>query len=189
MNDVIASPFGFPAVRRKKVTAAFDGGRLTSDGGVLLLAQAVRELRICARLYCRSARSLSRDPFAGRHLAWAVLTICCDYEDADDLDALRDDPGFRPALGELPGSGAGLASQPMVSRWENAPTTREQVRMATAMVSICSTSYPAAFRPRCAGKRQDRLKLSGRWSIIARKTPKMGEANGRGSQVPDPESG
>jgi len=50
MNDVIASPFGFPAVRRKKVTAAFDGGRLTSDGGVLLLAQAERELRICAQL-------------------------------------------------------------------------------------------------------------------------------------------
>jgi hypothetical protein len=30
-------PFGFPAIERKKVVAAFDGGRLTSDGGVLLL--------------------------------------------------------------------------------------------------------------------------------------------------------
>ena len=29
-------PFSFPAVERKKVTAAFDGGRLTSDGGVML---------------------------------------------------------------------------------------------------------------------------------------------------------
>lgn len=42
--------FAFPAVRRKKVTAAFDGGRLTSDGGVLLLAQAEREMRICEQL-------------------------------------------------------------------------------------------------------------------------------------------
>ena len=25
-------PFGFPAIERKKVVAAFDGGRLTSDG-------------------------------------------------------------------------------------------------------------------------------------------------------------
>jgi hypothetical protein len=51
-----------------------------------------------------------------------VFAIACGYEDADDLDALRDDPGFRLALGKLPGSGAGLASQPTMSRWENAPT-------------------------------------------------------------------
>lgn len=42
--------FGFPAVRRKKVSAAFDGGRLTSDGGVLLLAQAERRMGICEQL-------------------------------------------------------------------------------------------------------------------------------------------
>ena len=33
-------PFSFPSVERKKVTAAFDGGRITSDGGVMLLAAA-----------------------------------------------------------------------------------------------------------------------------------------------------
>ena len=43
-------PFGFPAICRKKVTAAFDGGRLTSDGGVLLLAQAERRMGIAERL-------------------------------------------------------------------------------------------------------------------------------------------
>lgn len=50
MNDDIASSFGFPAVGRKKVTAALDGGRLTSDGGVLLLAQAERAMGMCQRL-------------------------------------------------------------------------------------------------------------------------------------------
>ncbi|WP_459665737.1 transposase, partial [Novosphingobium sp. 11B] len=50
MNDASPSRFGFPAVGRKKITAAFDGGRLTSDGGVLLLAQAERELDICRQL-------------------------------------------------------------------------------------------------------------------------------------------
>lgn len=45
-----APVFSFPAVGRKKVTAAFDGGRLTSDGGVLLLAQAEREMAICGVL-------------------------------------------------------------------------------------------------------------------------------------------
>jgi len=33
-------PFAFPAVASKKITAAFDGGRITSEGGVMVLAQA-----------------------------------------------------------------------------------------------------------------------------------------------------
>ena len=40
MHDDTIETFGFPAVGRKKVTAAFDGGRITSDGGVMLLAAA-----------------------------------------------------------------------------------------------------------------------------------------------------
>ncbi len=42
--------FGFPAVERKEVTAAFDGGRLTSDSGVVLLSLAERRLGITERL-------------------------------------------------------------------------------------------------------------------------------------------
>jgi hypothetical protein len=40
MPDDTPATFPFPAVGRKKITAAFDGGRLSSDGGVMLLAQA-----------------------------------------------------------------------------------------------------------------------------------------------------
>jgi hypothetical protein len=50
MNEDILLPFDLPAVRRKKVSAAFDGGRITSDGGVMLLAQAERRLGIADRL-------------------------------------------------------------------------------------------------------------------------------------------
>ena len=35
MRDDTIEAFGFPAIGRKKLTAAFDGGRITSDGGVL----------------------------------------------------------------------------------------------------------------------------------------------------------
>jgi hypothetical protein len=38
MSEDTLLPFESPAVGRKKVAAAFDGGRLTSDGGVMLLA-------------------------------------------------------------------------------------------------------------------------------------------------------
>ena len=48
----------------------------------------------------------------------------------------------RLALGKLPGSGAGLASQPTMSRWENAPTTRELARMMGEMIGIYCASYP-----------------------------------------------
>ena len=50
MTDDTTPTFSFPAVSRKRITAAFDGGRLSSDGGVMLLAQAERRLGIAERL-------------------------------------------------------------------------------------------------------------------------------------------
>ena len=144
-SDDSAPRFSFPAIGRKKLAAAFDGGRITSDGGVLLLAQAERAMGICRRLAaCIADR---RDPSRVIHalddiLRARIFAIACGYEDADDLDTLRDDPGFRLALGKLPGSGAGLASQPTMSRWENAPTTRELAKLMGAMIAIYCDSYP-----------------------------------------------
>ena len=83
--DDSATPISFPSVGRKKLTAAFDGGRLTSDGGVLLLAQAERAMGICGRLAaCIADR---RDPTRVTHklddiLRARILAICCGYEDA-----------------------------------------------------------------------------------------------------------
>ena len=50
MTDDSLLPFSLPSVERKKVTAAFDGGRLSSDGGVVLLALAERRIGIADRL-------------------------------------------------------------------------------------------------------------------------------------------
>ena len=50
MTDDTILPFSFPAVHAKKVTAAFDGGRLTSNGGVMLLAMAERRLGLADNL-------------------------------------------------------------------------------------------------------------------------------------------
>jgi hypothetical protein len=137
-------PFNFPAVERKKVTAAFDGGRITSDGGVMLLAAVERELGIAARL--ASLVTDPRNPLLVTHsvvdiLRARMLAIACGYEDADDLDHLRTDPGFKLACGRLPDSGNDLCSQPTVSRWENAPTLREVLRMTYAMIDTYCASY------------------------------------------------
>ncbi len=147
MHDDTIESFGFPAVRRKKVTAAFDGGRITSDGGVMLLAAAERRLGIAQRL--ASLISDPRNPLLVTHsipdiLRARMLAIACGYEDADDLDHLRTDPGFKLACGRLPDSGDDLCSQPTVSRWENAPTLREVVRMTYATIDIYCASYSRA---------------------------------------------
>jgi hypothetical protein len=60
MSDDTLLPFSFPAVQRKRVTAAFDGGRLTSDGGVVLLAEAERRLCLADKL--AAVISDHRDP-------------------------------------------------------------------------------------------------------------------------------
>src|SRR3954451_1756093 len=144
MSDPTAAAFTFPSVRGKKLTAAFDGGRLTSDGGVLLLAQAARRLGLADKLAAvipdRRAPRRIRHPLSEILLA-RILAIACGYEDADDLDHLRTDPAFKLACARLPESGGELCSQPTVSRWENAPSLREVVRMTYAMIDLYCASY------------------------------------------------
>jgi hypothetical protein len=50
MTDNTIPLFSFPAVEGKKVTATFYDGRITSDGGVMLLAMAERRLGVAERL-------------------------------------------------------------------------------------------------------------------------------------------
>jgi hypothetical protein len=151
MSDDNLLPFSFPAVQRKKITAAFDGGRITSDGGVMLLAQAERRLGIAERL--AQVIPDRRDPDRVTHLLPDILlrarifAIACGYEDADDLDRLRCDPAFKLACGRLPDSGIDLCSQPTISRWENAPALRDLIRLTGVMVDLYCASYatpPAA---------------------------------------------
>ncbi len=145
MSEDTLLPFDFPAVGRKKVTAAFGGGRLTSDGGVMLLAAAERHLGIADRLAALIADP--RDQKLVTHngsdiLRARIFAIACGYEDANDLDHLRSDTGFKLTCGRLPDSGPDLCSQPTVSRWENAPTRHEVAAMSYAMIDICCVSYP-----------------------------------------------
>jgi hypothetical protein len=143
-NDTIL-PFSFPAVHTKKVTAAFDGGRLTSNGGVMLLAMAERRLGLAdnlARVFpdrrdpTRVVHSLV-DMFRAR-----MFAICCGYEDADDLDHLRSDPAFKLACGRLPDTGRDLCSQPTLSRLENSPRLRDVIRLTYTLVDAWMDSYP-----------------------------------------------
>ena len=144
MPDDSLLPFDLPAVRHKKLSLAFDGGRLSSDAGVLLLRQVERRLGLAERLAaCLRDR---RDPLRIEHplaqmLRLRMLAIAAGYEDADDCDALRHDPAFKLAVGRLPDSDPPLCSQPTMSRLENAPSRIEVARLMAAMVDLFCASY------------------------------------------------
>jgi hypothetical protein len=145
MDDDNVLAFDLPAVCRKKVSAAFDGGRLSSDGGVLLLREVERKLGVAERLAgCLvDRRDCSRiDHGIVEMLRLRMFAIAAGYEDADDCDSLRDDPAFKLAVGRLPETGAPLCSQPTMSRLENAPSKIAIARMMAAMVDLFCASYP-----------------------------------------------
>lgn len=144
-DDDTLLPFSLPSICQKKITAAFDGGLISSDGGVLLLAGADQRLGLVDTL--AAIIPDHRDPAKITHtmsdiLRARILAIACGYPDADDLDDLRKDPAFKLACGRLPESGDDLASQPTMSRWENAPDLRTLIRLTYATVDLWCDSYP-----------------------------------------------
>jgi hypothetical protein len=135
---------GLSPAAGKPLIARFDGGQLSSDGGLLALREVEQRLGLAERL-----ATCIDDPRAServRHgladiLRFRMLMIAAGYEDGNDADSLRHDPVFKLALNRLP-DGAALCSQPTISRLENLPDLRALLRMARAMVGL----YCASFR-------------------------------------------
>ncbi|MDE0175515.1 MAG: IS1380 family transposase [Defluviicoccus sp.] len=146
MTEDSLLPFDLPAAERKKVTADFAGGLISSDGGLVLLRAAERRLGLAEAL--AGCIREWRDPALVTHtlpamLRFRMFAIACGYEDADDCDALRGDPLFKLAGGRAPVSGRDLCSQPTMSRLENAPSRIEVARMTAALVDLFCRSFPA----------------------------------------------
>ena len=134
---------GLSPVRGKPVVAKFDGGRLSSDGGLLVLREVEARLDVAERL-----AACITDPRAPGQLThrlaeivrFRLLMIAAGYEDGNDATHLRVDPMFKMAL-DLPPSGRDLCSQPTISRLENVPDPRTLLRMGGAMVDLYCESY------------------------------------------------
>ncbi|ADU14090.1 IS1380 family transposase [Asticcacaulis excentricus] len=140
-------PFDLPSVSRKKITAAFDGGRISSDGGVMLLSAAERRIGIIDRLWRLIPDR--RNPFLVTHslasiLKARVFAIACGYEDGNDLAFLRTDPAFKLACGRLPEGGKDLCSQPTLSRLENAPDLRSSIKLTYGLIDQYCASFGSA---------------------------------------------
>ena len=129
-------PFATPAPL--PLEAAFDGGRLTSDGGLPWLAEADAALGLCAAFaagvpeWRRGRVQHSLETLVRQR----VLQIACGYADQDDADTLRRDPLLKLVCGRLPDSDLDLASQPTLSRLENAVDRHACYRLALALLDL-----------------------------------------------------
>ena len=143
MNDPTLPLTGLSSVGGKAVVARFDGGMLSSNGGVLALAEVEKRLRVADRL----ARCIDdpRCPDQVVHsladmIGFRMKMIAAGYEDGNDANRLRSDPIFKMAQDGLP-SGRDLASQSTMCRLENLPGVRELVAMGRAMVDLYCASF------------------------------------------------
>ena len=133
----------FGRLGRRVIEANFQGGAISSDGGVLLLRQMDR----CIGLSDSVAAALNdpRAPERIRHelrdlVAQRLYGLCCGYEDLNDHDRLRHDPLMQTAVGKVDE----LASSPTFSRLETRATRAEVMALNGVLVDQFIASHKKA---------------------------------------------
>lgn len=136
MSDTTTQSVLFPTLFSKPVQVAFDERAMSSDGGGLLLKAADEKLGLLRAL----ADCLRDDRQAGKikhrieeALGQRVFGIALGYPDANDAARLADDPMHKLMIGRDPIHGERLASQPTISRMENAVGAAELLKMSKAL--------------------------------------------------------
>jgi hypothetical protein len=134
----------FKAISHKKVVADFNGGDVSSDAGLLFLREMEKNTGIISRI--ANVLHDRRHPGYVKHALQQILRqrayqIAAGYEDANDSDQLRHDPILKIACDQLD---APLASQPTISRFENAFSRKNLYRIAEAFVEAFLDSYKKA---------------------------------------------
>jgi hypothetical protein len=135
--DSATSRYQFPHLLGDCRTC-FDGGRMTSDGGLVWLAEAERGIGICAALAAAIPdwrRRRARHPLEVL-VRQRVFQIACGYTDQNDATTLRRDPLLKVVCDRLPETDPDLASQPTRSRLDNAVDRRSCVRLAWALAQV-----------------------------------------------------
>ena len=132
----------FPFEGGRRARAVFDAGQISSDGGAILLAEVERRTGLLRAM----ADTLPdrRNPVFVQHsvhdlLRQRVFQIALGYEDCNDATTLRHDPVLKTCCGRDPVDDADLASQPTLSRLENAASATSCYRMARVLLdSYCT---------------------------------------------------
>lgn len=138
MTQCYAEQLEIPSLLSKPVVVEFTAPEASSDTGMLLLGRLDRRLGLSDGL--AGCLHDGRDPSKVRHelrtlLRQRVYQISAGYEDCNDADRLRSDPVLKLACGRRP-SGDDLASQPTLSRWENAVGWSELAALRDALMGV-----------------------------------------------------
>jgi hypothetical protein len=138
MQDCATTTMRFDTQTALALEAAFDGGRITSDGGLVWLSRMDSEMGLCEAISECVPEWRTRK---GRHslaslVKQRVFQIACGYEDQNDSDTLRQDPLLKMVCGSLPDGGPDLASQPTICRLENAASMRSCHQIAQVLFEL-----------------------------------------------------
>lgn len=148
----------FPGLADKPVSVEFTEPATSSDGGLILLAGIDRHLRLTERM--AAAIDDPRQPSKVEHpmldlVRERVYAIACGYPDGADAARLRGDPVLKLACERRAIEGDPLASQPTLSRFENAPTPKDLLHMAYALTDTVIEDQKRRRR----GRRVDRITI------------------------------
>jgi hypothetical protein len=145
MTDCNRNPLPFSSRGSKTVQADFQGGRLTSDGGALILGELGDRIGLFDAL--NAAIPDPRDPRFIVHdqrtlLAQRVIAIALGYEDLNDHQTLRTDPALQVAAGVSPDPDLGLASPPTLCRLENRVDRETLIKISEVLVDRFIAAHP-----------------------------------------------
>jgi len=124
MNDPTLPLEGLSPVNGKAIVARFDGGSLSSDSGLIALAEVDKRLRVAATLAACIDDPRRPDMISHRldeMIGFRMGMIAAGYEDANDASRLRTDPLFKMAGGRLPWMRILLPNQQSAA-WRTGPT-------------------------------------------------------------------
>jgi hypothetical protein len=141
----------FPEIFAKPTVMRFDQRQGSSDGGAVLLKAADRRYRLIDSLAgcLRDERQAGKVNHSLRELlAQRVFSIACGYPDANDSARLSADPIHKLLLDRDPIAGRNLASQPTLSRFENAVGPKELYRLGESMAASVIQRHAERLRGR-----------------------------------------
>ena len=141
----------FPDIFRKPAVLQFDQRQGSSDGGALLLKAADRRYGLigCLAGCLREERQVGKVDHSLRELlAQRVFSIACGYPDANDSARLAGDPIHKMLLDRDPVVGRDLASQPTLSRFENAVGPQQLYRLGEALAASVIQRHAERLRGR-----------------------------------------
>ncbi len=128
-SNFLANQLNFGSLKGRKVIADFSGGQITSNAGIILLAELDRKLQITsgfAKCFQDHRDSAYTNYSVYKLLAQRVYGIILGYEDVNDHDKLRYDPALTIALGKLDVINSTpdiLAGKSTINRLEYCPET------------------------------------------------------------------